>query len=96
MTEEELQELESLRKEKQQRIQTQRAEGNLSLAGIPASFAALLIGGDDAETDAKTAQFCTAYQAALAEDVRSRLPKQAPIMTLPAPQRPKRGIQRIR
>lgn len=96
MTEEEKQELESLRQEKHQRTQTQRAEASLHLAGVPTSFAALLIGKDDADTDSKTSQFCAAYQAALTEDVRSRLPQQAPIVTPPVSQRPKRGIQRIR
>ena len=35
-------------------------------------------------------------QAALAEDIRGRLPQQPPVVTPPAPQRPRRGIQRIR
>ena len=57
----------------------------------------LLIGVDDADTDSKASQFCAAYQAALSEDVRRRLPQQAaPVMTPPAPQRARRGIQRIR
>ena len=96
MTEEEKQELETLRQEKHQRTQTQRAEAALTQAGVPASFASLLVGRDDADTDAKTAQFCAAYQAALNEDVRSRLPAAPPVVTAPTPQRPKRGIQRIR
>lgn len=96
MTEEEKQELELLRQEKHQRTQTQRAERSLTEAGIPASFAALLVGADDTDTDTRTQQFCTAYQAALAADVRSRLPQQAPVMTAPPAQRPRRGIQRIR
>ena len=33
---------------------------------------------------------------ALAEDIRHRLPQQPPVVTPPAPQRPRRGIQRIR
>ena len=96
MTEEEKQELESLRQEKHHRTQTQRAEASLAQAGIPTAFASLLVGKDDADTDAKSAQFCAAYQAALAEDVRSRLPAAPPVVTAPAPQRPRRGIQRIR
>ena len=95
MTEEEKQELEALRKEKQQRVQTQRAEAALTQAGVPTAFAALLVGADDADTDGKARQFCAAYQAALAEDVRARLPQQPPLVTPPAPQRAKRGIHRI-
>lgn len=96
MTEEEKQELEALRQEKHQRTQMERARAMLEVSGVPGNFAALLIGADDADTDSKTAQFCTAYQAALSEDVRKRLPQQGPVMTAPTPQRPKRGIQRIR
>ena len=96
MTEEEKQELEALRQEKHQRTQSERARAVLEINGVPGSFAALLIGADDAETDSKTAQFCTAYQAALTEDVRKRLPQQGPVVTPPVPQRARRGIQRIR
>lgn len=96
MTEEEMKELETLRAEKHQRTQTERARAVLEVSGVPSSFAALLIGTDDADTDRKTAQFCSAYQAALSEDVRKRLPQQAPVVTPPAPQRARRGIQRIR
>lgn len=96
MTEEEKQELETLRQEKHNRTQTERARAALEQGGVPGNFAALLIGIDDADTDRKTAEFCAAYQAALSEDVRRRLPQQAPVMTPPAPQRPRRGIQRIR
>jgi len=96
MTEEDIQELEALRAEKHQRTQSERARAMLEVSGVPGSFAALLVGADDAETDSKTAQFCAAYQAALSEDVRKRLPQQAPVMTAPAPQRPRRGIQRLR
>jgi len=96
MTEEEKQELEALRQEKHQRTQTERARAVLEQSGVPVHFAALLIGADDADTDRKTAQFCTAYQTALSEDVRRRLPQQAPVLTPPAPQRARRGIQRIR
>ena len=76
--------------------QSERARAMLEVSGVPGSFASLLVGADDAETDSKTAQFCAAYQAALSEDVRKRLPQQAPVMTAPAPQRPRRGIQRLR
>lgn len=96
MTEEEKQELESLRREKHQRIQMEQARAALENAGVPATFAPLLVGADDADTAGKTSQFCAAYQAALTEDVRKRLPQQAPVMTAPAPQRARRGIQRLR
>lgn len=97
MTEEEKQELEALRQEKRQRIQTQRAEAALAQAGVPGAFAPLLAGADDTSTDEKTRQFCTAYQNALAEDIRRRLPESAPVVTPPpTAQRPRRGIQRIR
>ena len=96
MTEEEKQELETLRQEKHQRTQQTRAQAVLETAGVPASFAPLLVGADDQDTDQRAAQFCTAYQAALAEDVRRRLPQQPPVVTPPAPQRIRRGIQRIR
>lgn len=96
MTEEEKQELETLRAEKRQQVQQARAREALETAGIPASFASLLAGGNDMETDQRAKDFCAAYQAALAEDVRKRLPQQAPVVVPPAPQRPKRGIQRIR
>lgn len=96
MTEQEQQELEMLRKEKRQRTQQARAQAALETAGVPASFAALLAGEDDGDTDQRAADFCAAYQAALAEDIRHRLPQQPPVVTPPAPQRPRRGIQRIR
>ena len=96
MTEEEKQELEALRREKYQRTQTERAETALAQAGVPSSFAPLLVGEDDSDTDQRTKRFCAAYQAALAEDVRQRLPQQPPVVTPPAPQRAKRGIQRLR
>jgi len=96
MTEEEKQELEALRQEKHQRTQTERARAALEQSGVPGAFAALLIGADDTDTDRKTAEFCTAYQTALSEEVRSRLPQQAPVLTPPTPQRARRGIQRIR
>lgn len=96
MTDEEKQELETLRQEKRQRTQTARAEAALTQAGVPAAFAALLAGGSDEDTDQRAQEFCAAYQAALAEDVRQRLPQQAPIITPPAPRRPRRGVQRIR
>lgn len=96
MTEEEKQELEMLRMEKQQRTQRERAQAALEAAGVPVSFAALLAGADDQDTDRRTEQFRAAYQAALAEDVRKRLPQQPPVVTAPAPQRAKRGVQRIR
>lgn len=96
MTEEEKQELEALRQEKHLRTQTRRAEEGLAQAGVPATFAALLVGQDDTDTDQRTQQFCAAYQAALAEDVRSRLPATPPIVMPPVPQRPRRGVHRVR
>lgn len=96
MTEEEKQELEILRQEKHQRTQQARAQAALEAAGIPVSFAALLVGANDGETDKKAEQFCAAYQTALTEDVRKRLPQQTPVVTPPAPKRARRGIQRIR
>lgn len=96
MTDEEMQELENLRQEKHQRTQQARAQTALEAAGVPASFAPLLAGADDGDTDRRTEQFCAAYQAALAEDVRRRLPQQPPVVTAPAPQRAKRGVRRIR
>lgn len=96
MTEEEKKELENLREEKRQRVQQARARKTLEAAGIPVSFASLLAGGDDAATDQRTQDFCVAYQAALSEDVRKRLPQQPPVVTPPEPRRARRGIQRIR
>lgn len=96
MTEEERQELETLREEKRKRIQQTRAREALEAAGIPASFAALLAGGDDADTDQRTRDFCTVYQTALSEDVRKRLPQQPPMVTPPVPQRLPRGIRKLR
>jgi len=96
MTEEEKQELEALRQEKHQRTQQLRAEEGLKKAGIPAAFAALLTGINDADTDTRTEQFCAAYQAAVTADIRSRLPQQAPVIASPVPMRAKRGIHRIR
>jgi len=96
MTEEEKQELEALRAEKHQRTQTERARAALAGAGVPASFAPLLIGRDESDTDAKVEQFCTAYRSALSEDVRRRLPQHSPVLTPPQPQRPRRGVQRLR
>lgn len=96
MTDEEMKELEALRAEKRSREQTERASEALNKAGVPQSFASLLIGNDDTETDKKVQSFCTAYQSSLTEDIRRRLPAQSPVVTAPAPQRAKRGIQRLR
>lgn len=89
MNEEEKQELETLRAEKLRREQVERG-------GVPQSFAPLLAGGDDGDTDRRTEEFRAAYQASLAEDVKSRLPASAPVVTAPLPQRPRRGIRRLR
>lgn len=96
MTEEEKQELEALRQEKHQRTQQQRAQAALEEAGLSPSFVPLLIGVSEEDTDRRTREFCEAYQAALTEDVRKRLPQQAPVVTPPAPQRARRGVRRIR
>lgn len=50
MTETEQEELETLRNEKRIRLQTARAEKALGEAKLPASFASLLVGADNAET----------------------------------------------
>ena len=94
MNEEEKQELETLRAEKLRREQVERAA--LERGGVPQSFASLLAGGDDGDTDRRTEEFRAAYQASLAEDVKSRLPASAPVVTAPLPQRPRRGIRRLR
>lgn len=96
MTDEEKKELEALRAEKHEREQTARASAALDAAGVPQSFAPLLIGSDDADTDQRVRDFCGAYQMSLTEDIKKRLPEQPPTLTAPLPQRPKRGIQRIR
>lgn len=96
MTDEEKKELEALRAEKHSREQAERARAALSTAGVSVGFAALLIGTDDADTDQRVRDFCGAYQASLTEDIKKRLPEQPPTLTAPLPQRPKRGIQRIR
>lgn len=96
MNEEEKKELEVLRKEKQERVQRERAEKALAVAGVPVSFASLLAAADDDSTDRRTEAFCAAYQKALAEEVRLRLPQEAPAMTPPPVRHPERGIRRIR
>ena len=96
MTDEEKMELEALRAEKHNREQTERARAALSTAGVSVGFVALLIGTDDADTDRRVQNFCAAYQESLAEDIKKRLPEQTPTLTAPLPQRPRRGIQRIR
>lgn len=97
MTQEELQELETLREEKRARIQRERAEAVLKEAGVPADFAPLLAGADDQDTDQRSSAFCAAYQKAITDGVRERLPQQPPQMTPPsAPPRPRRGVQRLR
>ena len=96
MTEEDLKELETLRAEKHQRTQTERARAALEGSGVPGDFAALLVGSSDEDTDSRTAQFCAVYQAALSEDVRKRLPQQAPVMTPPSIPREDRGVRVLR
>ena len=77
MNEEEKQELETLRAEKLRREQVERARAALERGGVPQSFAPLLAGGDDGDTGRRTEEFRAAYQASLAEDVKSRLPASA-------------------
>ncbi len=96
MTDEEKMELEALRAEKHDREQTERARAALGAAGVSAGFAALLVGPDDADTDRRVQDFCAAYQSSLSEDIKKRLPERSPTLTAPLPQRPKRGVQRIR
>lgn len=96
MTDEEMKELEALRAEKRSREQTQRASEALGKAGVPQEFASILIGADDGETDKKVQSFCAVYQSSLSSDIKKRLPEQPPVITAPAPQRPRRGIQRLR
>ncbi len=96
MTEEEKRELEILRKEKRERVQRERAEKALAGAGVPTAFAPLLAGEDDGGTDGRTSAFCAAYQEALAEEIRRRLPGKAPDLTPPAPKRAERGVRRLR
>lgn len=97
MNEEQMQELETLREEKRLRTQQERAANALDQAGVPADFAALLAGKDDDDTDQRAARFCAAFQQAMADGIRQRLPLKAPQMTdaAPAP-RPRRGVQRLR
>lgn len=95
MNEEERQELEMLRAEKRAREQEQRARAALEEAGVPLSFAPLLSGTDDGDTDRRTQAFCAAYSQALSSNIRSRLPREAPVMTPPSAPRPRRGIQHL-
>ena len=69
MNEEEKQELETLRAEKLRREQVERARAALERGGVPQSFAPLLAGGDDGDTDRRTEEFRAAYQASLAADI---------------------------
>ena len=94
MNEEEKQELEQLRREKRVRQQTERARTALAAAGVPETFAPLLTGEDDGDTDRRAQDFCAAYQQALSQDIRQ--PERAPVVTPPAAPRPRRGIQRLR
>ena len=73
MNEEEKQELETLRAEKLRREQVERARAALKRGGVPQSFASLLAGGDDGDTDRRTEEFRAAYQASLAEKPSARL-----------------------
>ena len=57
MNEEEKQELETLRAEKLRREQVERARAALERGGVPQSFASLLAGGDDGDTDRRTEEF---------------------------------------
>lgn len=96
MTEEERRELETLRRERGLRLQVDRAAAALREAGVPGAFAPLLAGADDGDTDQRTERFCAAYQEAVSEAVRSRLPREAPAVEAPAPRMARRGIRRIR
>lgn len=96
MTEEEKKELEMLRQEKQRQMQQARAREALKTAGVPDSFAPLLAGTDNGDTDKRAETFCAAYQAALAEAVQKRLPDCAPVMEAAPSRRVERGVRRIR
>lgn len=96
ITDAEMQELNALREEKRKHVQTERACGALKNAGIPQAFAALLIGADDTDTDERVTSFCRTYQETLTQDIRKRLPAEAPVLTSPQPARPRRGIVRVR
>ena len=96
MNEQEREELETLRREKRMREQEQRAKSALEEAGVPLSFAPLLSGQDDADTDRRTKDFCQVYAQALTNDIKSRLPKEARVVSdAPAP-RPHRGVRMVR
>lgn len=86
--------MDALHREKQQ-VQQTRARAALEAAGVLVSFASLPAGGGDSDTDRCTQNFCAAYQAALAEDVRKHLLQQPPVVTPPASKRVRRDIQRI-
>lgn len=92
MSEEEKQELETLRREKRRQTQETRARAALTAAALPEGFAALLVGEDDADTDRRAEIFREAYQAALTEDIRRRLPEKPPVTTPPKMPRPVRGV----
>ena len=62
MNEEEKQELETLRAEKLRREQVERARAALERGGVPQSFAPLLAGGDDGDTDRrKTPRYAVSF-----------------------------------
>lgn len=97
LTREELQELTVLREEKRVREQTARAAETLKAAGIPQDFAKILTGADNTDTDARVKIFCETYQQTLSQDIRKRLPLNAPpVLRASTPTRPKRGIVRVR
>lgn len=96
MNQEEMNELEALREEKRVRLQQERAAAALKEAGVPLAFAPLLAGKDDSDTDQRSAGFCAAFQEAMSQSIRERLPQTPPQMTSPnRPSRPRRGIQRL-
>ena len=76
-----------MNEEEKQELETLRAE-KLRREQVERARAALERGG--------VPQSFAAYQASLAEDVKSRLPASAPVVTAPLPQRPRRGIRRLR
>ena len=79
-----------MNEEEKQELETLRAE-KLRREQVERARAALERGGVP-----RTEEFRAAYQASLAEDVKSRLPASAPVVTAPLPQRPRRGIRRLR
>ena len=89
-------ELEQLRARERERALLDGARAALRARGLDEDFAALLRGGDEAETQANVAAFERRFQAAVGAEVRRRIPAAAPpdYGAAPAPARG-RGIRRL-